>query len=191
MPRLRLRLLLALLALPLGAPALAAQAAPAPAAGRAAQPAATTIILVRHGEKAAVPGNDPPLSAAGEARSLALLETVRRAGVQVVVTTQLQRTRLTAAPTARELGLTREEVPAGGDVAAHARAVADHVLARHAGKTVLVVGHSNTLPSIIAALGAGPMPTIDERVYDDYFVVLRPAAGPARLVHARYGAARP
>lgn len=191
MPRLRLRLLLALLALPLGAPAVVAQGtAPAPASATVAQPATTTIILVRHGEKAAVPGNDPPLSAAGEARSLALLETVRRAGVQAVVTTQLQRTRLTAAPTTRELGLTREEVPAGGDVAAHARAVAEHVQSRHAGKTVLVVGHSNTLPAIITALGAGPMPEIDESVYDDYFVVIRPAAGPARLLHARYGAAR-
>lgn len=184
----RLRLLLALLALPFAAPAAVAQGtAPASAV---TQPATTTIILVRHGEKAAVPGNDPPLSAAGEARSLALLETVRRAGVQAVVTTQLQRTRLTAAPTARELGLTHEEVPAGGDVAAHARAVAEHVLSRHAGRTVLVVGHSNTLPAIITALGAGPMPEIDESVYDDYFVVLRPATGPARLVHARYGAAR-
>ena len=176
---------------PLGA--VHAQTAGAPAASApAAAPLATTpttVILVRHAEKAAVPGDDPPLSPAGEARSLALLDALRDAGVQAVVTTQLQRTRLTAAPLARELGLTAEVVPVAGDAGTHARQVAEYVLARHAGHTVLVVGHSNTIPAIVTALGAGPTDPIDDASYDDLYVVTRSAAGPVRRVHVRYGVA--
>jgi phosphohistidine phosphatase SixA len=176
---------------------LAAQVTAAPPArtGATTAPAAaahttpTTVILVRHAEKAAVPGDDPPLSAAGEARSLALLDALRDAGVQAVVTTQLQRTRLTAAPLARELGLTPEVVPVAGDAATHARQVAEHVLARHAGRTVLVVGHSNTIPAIVAALGGGAAEPIDDGTYDDLYVVTRAADGAARRLHVRYGSA--
>jgi phosphohistidine phosphatase SixA len=175
------------LAVPLAAQPPATPAAPTARASAATAP--TTVIVVRHAEKADVPGGDPPLSAAGEARSLALLDALRAAGVQAVVTTQLQRTRLTGAPLARELGIEPEVVPVSGDAAAHARQVAEHVLARHAGRTVLVVGHSNTVPAIVAALGAEPVGAIDESVYDDLFVVVRPAEGPARRLHVRYGSA--
>ena len=183
----------ALLLAPAAGPLAAQVAAPAPTAPAAA-PAAraqatTTIILVRHAEKAAIPSDDPPLSPAGEARSLALLDALREAGVQAVVTTQLQRTRLTAAPLARELGLTPEVVPVSGSAATHARQVADYVLARHAGQTVLVVGHSNTIPEIVAALGAGLADPIDDDTYDDLYVVTRPADGAARRLHVRYGSA--
>lgn len=188
-----------LLALALAAPGLTvsgaaahAQRAATDAAARPAETAGvTTVILVRHAEKADVPGNDPPLSAAGERRSLALVDALRDAGVQAVVTTQLQRTRRTAAPLARLLGLEPEVVAVAGDAATHARQVAEHVLSRHAGRTVLVVGHSNTVPAIVAALGAPAMEPIDERVYDDFVVVLKPAAGPAHRVHVRYGSAEP
>jgi phosphohistidine phosphatase SixA len=192
-PPLRALLLLSL-ALPC-VPAAAVAQRPAGAAAPAVAPATapatgvTTVIVVRHAEKADVPGGDPPLSAAGERRSLALLDALREAGVQAVVTTQLQRTRLTAAPLARALGLEAEVVPVAGDAATHARQVAEHVLARHAGRTVVVVGHSNTVPAIVAALGAPPVGAIDESVYDDLHVVQRPASGPARRIHVRYGSA--
>lgn len=187
---------LALAALLLAAAGCTSAPRPAPDSGAVAtsvaspadaRAAATTVIVVRHAEKAAVPGDDPPLSAAGEARARALREALRDARVQAVLVTQLQRTRLTAAPLTAALGLEPEVVPVRGDVAAHARAVAERVLSNHAGQTVLVVGHSNTVPAIVEALGGGAVDAIDERVYDDLFVVVRPADGAARLVHARYG----
>ena len=71
-------LLLASAAGPLAAQAVAT--APTAAAAPAARThAATTIILVRHAEKAAIPSDDPPLSPVGEARSLALLDALREA----------------------------------------------------------------------------------------------------------------
>src|SRR5688572_14937113 len=70
--------------------------------------AATTVLLVRHAEKAAQPADDPPLTAEGEARAQALVQVARDAGVTAIVTTQFQRTRLTGAPLAQALGITAE-----------------------------------------------------------------------------------
>ena len=180
-------LLLASVAVTLPAQPTVVRPARTSATPAAARSTPTTVILVRHAEKEAIPSDDPPLSPAGEARSLALLDALRDAGVQAVVTTQLQRTRLTAAPLARELGLTPEVVPVSGDAATHARQVADYVTSRHAGQVVLVVGHSNTIPLIVTALGTGAADPIDDGSYDDLYVVTRPSEGAAHRLHVRYG----
>jgi broad specificity phosphatase PhoE len=148
----------------------------------------TVVVLVRHAEKAAAGGQDPELTEAGTARAGALAAALAEAGVDAVVTTQLRRTRLTAQPLMRELGLSPEVVPAGGPD--HPKAVADAVR-RHAGKTVLVVGHSNTVPAIVTALGAPPMGELCDHEYSNLFVVvLRPGEAPT-LVQSRYGAPDP
>ncbi|HEV2734235.1 MAG TPA: phosphoglycerate mutase family protein [Longimicrobiaceae bacterium] len=148
----------------------------------------TVVVLVRHAEKAAAGGQDPELSAAGTARAGALAAALAQAGVDAVVTTQLRRTQLTARPLMQELGLRPEVVPAGGPD--HPRAVADAVR-RHAGRTVLVVGHSNTVPAIVTALGAPPMGELCDHEYSNLFImVLRPGRAPT-LVQSRYGAPDP
>ena len=154
---------------------------------QAQAPGATTVILVRHAEKAAAPRNDPPLTAAGEARAKALLEAVRDAGVTAIITTQYVRTRATAAPTAAALGITPEIVAATGS--SHVDDVAATILG-HEGQTVLVVGHSNTVPDIIHALGA-PAPQICDAEYDNLFIVVLAPPSPARLIRAKYGARSP
>jgi broad specificity phosphatase PhoE len=161
---------------------LRAQVAVAKDARRAT---ATTVLLVRHAEKAAEPAADPPLTPDGEARAQALVTVARDAGVTAIVTTQFQRTRLTAAPLAQALGITAEVVNARGTD--HPREVARLVLERHAGETVLVVGHSNTIPDIVAALGAPHPGVIADSTHDNLFIVTVPAEGKARLVRARYG----
>jgi len=155
-----------------------------------AQQGTTTVILVRHGEKADAPANDPALSEAGAARAKALLTIARDAGVTAVITTQFTRTRETARPAAEALGITPEVARAGGSAAQHAQDVARMVQA-HAGGVVLVVGHSNTLPAIVAALGAPQPPPICDSEYDDLYVVtLTPNAKP-HVIRARYGAPSP
>ena len=169
------RVLALLLAL---APATHAQGTPA---------ANTTVIIVRHAEKAAEPAADPPLMAAGTARADGLAELLKDAGVKAIISTEFQRTRLTVAPMGARLGLTTEILSARAPN--HARMVADSILAKHRGETVLVAGHSNTVPDIVAALGAPKPDAICDAGYDNLFIVTVPASGAASVVRLHFGAA--
>jgi broad specificity phosphatase PhoE len=154
-----------------------------------AQSPTTTVILVRHAERAALTTPDPPLTESGMARARELAVVLRDAGVQAIVTTQYARTRATAAPLATLLGVPLDVIP--DTDASHARTVARAILDRHAGHTVLVIGHAHTVPAIIGALGAPMPPPICETVFDQLFVVTVPPSGPAHLIRTRYGADSP
>ncbi|MGB5719798.1 MAG: histidine phosphatase family protein, partial [Woeseiaceae bacterium] len=73
--------------------------------------ATTTVIFVRHAEKAALPADDPALSEAGQrraaelARQLVDADVVPGVGVDVVYSTSYRRTVETAKPVADALGL--------------------------------------------------------------------------------------
>lgn len=175
-----------LLAAALGA-ALLVAAAPV---SQSAPVADTVVLVVRHAEKAG-PSGDVPLSDIGQARARALVPIGRAAGVSAVVTTQFQRTRQTGAPLAEAMGISAEVANVQGTVAEHAAGIAALVKERHAGKAVLVVGHSNTVPAIVHALGGPKLPDICDEIYDDLFTVIVAADGSARVVHARYGAPTP
>jgi broad specificity phosphatase PhoE len=158
------------------------------AAPASAQSRATVVILVRHGEKGTTPAADPPLTDAGIARARALAAALANTGVQAVITTELVRTRETARPLVEAKGVSPETVHSGPRDA-HATAVADAVRA-HAGQTVVVVGHSNTIPAIIAALGGPKLPDICDTQYSNmYVLVLRD--GKADLIVSSYGAPSP
>jgi broad specificity phosphatase PhoE len=149
--------------------------------------AAQTVILVRHAEKADEGGKDPTLSAAGERRAQALAEALQDAGVTAVVTTELKRTQQTAGPLATRRRLTPEVVATRSDATpAHAEAVAEAVR-RHKRGVVLVVGHSNTVPAIIGALGGPRLPQICDAEYGNLFVVTLDAPDGARLIRSKYG----
>jgi phosphohistidine phosphatase SixA len=160
------------------------------AVSRSAGSADTVVLVVRHAEKAG-PTGDVPLSEAGRARALALVPIGRAAGVSAIITTQFQRTRQTAAPLADALGITAEVANVQGTVPDHASAIAAMVKQRHAGQSVLVVGHSNTVPAIVHALGGSKRPDICDEIYDDLFTVIVAADGSARVVHGRYGTPTP
>lgn len=149
--------------------------------------ASTTIILVRHAEKAAEPAADPPLTTLGVARAQALAEFVRDAGIRAVVSTQLLRTRSTGAPTAAALAITPEVL----DARLTPAATKDSILARHRGQVVLLVGHSNTIPALVEAFGAPRPADICDAGYDNAFVVTVPASGPSTAVHLHFGAPAP
>lgn len=184
-----------------GAPAPATPATPAAAAtagtsagidvaamARARPAGSTLVVLVRHGEKAPAPAGDPSLSAEGSARAQALAALLADVPVTAVVVTPTRRTTETAAPAAQARGLTPEPVGFGGGVPEHVNAVASAVR-RNAGGIVLVVGHSNTIPAIVHALGGPVLPELCDPQYSQLFVVELPAAGGTpRLVRGTYGA---
>lgn len=130
------------------------------------------VILTRHAERAdgvatmtttsGAPA-DPQLSAAGDARAQKLATMLADANITAMFTTEFRRTKDTAAPLAAKLKLTPEVV-----AAAQTAAMIDRITA-HVNDTVFVVGHSNTVPAIIKALG-GPDVTIGDNEYDNLFI---------------------
>jgi broad specificity phosphatase PhoE len=143
-----------------------------------------TVIAVRHADIDLPHGSaDPELNAAGRIRADALAHVVERTGVSTVFTSEFARTKQTVAPSARELGLVPRLTPA-------ATMLARDALAGRFGEVLLIAGHSNTIPTMLAALGAPPVPVIGEREFDNLFVLTTHSAGDGRLVHLRYGAGR-
>lgn len=144
----------------------------------------TTVVIVRHAEKANTPKANPPLTDAGRARAELLAKMLRTAGVSAVYTSGFARTDQTAKPIADAVGvaLTRYD-------ARHSRALAELLKRASAGSVGLVVGHSNTIPDLLAALGVDRrrLPTIADDEYDNLFVVTL-FQGKASLVCLRYGA---
>lgn len=146
----------------------------------------TTIIVVRHAEKATDDGDDPPLTPAGEARAALLARMfgdVREPGhIDAIYISPMVRNRMTAAPVAARLGLTPVVAPAG-DAAGLAR----RVLREHGGGRVLVVGHSDTVPEIVASLtGAKNLPKIADDEYGTMYVVTVPRIGRADFLRLTY-----
>jgi phosphohistidine phosphatase SixA len=153
----------------------------------------TTVFLVRHAEKADVPGQDPPLSEAGKLRAEALARLLQSAGVKGIYTSQFQRTRQTGEPLAKRLGLTVSPVPLSVKPS-NPREVSDESIREltkkveaHAGEALLIVGHTNSVPDVIKALGGDVVPKMDESKFDDLFVVTVYAGGRAKVVRLRYG----
>jgi broad specificity phosphatase PhoE len=143
------------------------------------------VILVRHAEKALDQGEDPPLTETGEARARALQAALVHMQVGAIVTTQWRRTRATAAPLAKALNIEPMVIDtSSSDTNAHVRAVADSVRAQSP-KVVLVVGHSNTVPAIITALGGPEVAALGDNDYDNLYLLWR-TSGRVRFLHARY-----
>lgn len=154
----------------------------------AAAAAEQVIFVVRHAERAdtgagaaspSMMATDPPLSAAGTERATRLARMLASAGVKHIFTTELNRTRQTAAPLAEATQVTAVPI-SSRDGSALAQQV------RAATGNVLVVGHSNTVPELLQQLGVKTPVTIGDSEYDNLFVVVRPAAGEPTLIRLRY-----
>lgn len=148
----------------------------------------TVVILVRHAERGGDPSGDPPLTPEGQDRAQILAELLRDSKVGAVLHTPRVRTRDTARPVAAQFGLTPEVVPLSAG-ASHFEAMAEAVR-KHAGKTVVVVGHSNTVMGYIAALGGPRREDLCDHEYNGIYTLII-AHGEVRLVEGRYGAPNP
>src|SRR5437870_2796901 len=104
------------------------------------------VVIVRHAEKAANGGRDPDLSSAGRSRADELARILKDSGITAIFTSEFKRTQETAAPTATSIGVTATVIPAKDTAALVAKL---HQLNGNA----LVVGHGDTIPNIIKALG--------------------------------------
>lgn len=126
----------------------------------------TTIFLVRHAEKATDHATDPELTAAGKERAERLAHMLVPARVDAVYSTPYRRTKQTAWPLAEDLQVPIQEYDPRD--AGFAR----KLLQEEVGKTVLVVGHSNSIPLLVNTLiGEERFTQLDESEYDKLFIV--------------------
>lgn len=133
----------------------------------------TTVFVMRHAEKATLPPDDPLLSPVGEARAMALAEHFGRApkglGIDTIYVSQYRRSQETVRPLANRLGIPVIVVPAE-----EPETVARRALDENRGGRVLIVGHSDTVPSIVEELSGDDVPKMPETDYGIVYVVAVP-----------------
>jgi phosphohistidine phosphatase SixA len=110
-----------------------------------------TIYVSRHMRKG--DGDDPSLSAQGASDAARLAELLKGRGIATIFVTPTRRSRETAEPLAKATGVPIETYDPRDNAALAKRAAAIP-------GSILIVGHSNTVPGIVAAVGGtapGPM----------------------------------
>jgi broad specificity phosphatase PhoE len=123
-----------------------------------------TIFIVRHAEKADA-SKDPDLSEAGRGRAEALAKVLRDANIAAIYATEFKRTQETAAPLAKALGIRITTVPAKDSATLIAKL-------RSSNGNALVVGHGDTIPDLIKALGISEAINIWQNDYDNLFEIV-------------------
>ena len=122
------------------------------------------VVIVRHAEKATNGGTDPDLSSVGRARADALARILKDSGITAIFTSEFKRTQETAAPTATSARVAPTVVAAKDTAALVAKL---HQLNGNA----LVVGHGDTIPNVIKALGINVPINIPEEDYSELLIV--------------------
>ena len=130
-----------------------------------ASPAAAQVYVTRHADTPAGE-RDPALTAVGAARAAALAGWFRGKRLRAIYTIDFKRTRATAAP----IATTRRLTPVVYDPADTPALVATLRAQR---QPVLVVGHSNTVPEIVAQLGGTRPDAIPHERFGDIWTVNR------------------
>jgi broad specificity phosphatase PhoE len=148
-----------------------------------------TVIVVRHAEKQTAENTgtdfdakDPLLTQQGSARAAALAGLLKSYPVVAVYATPFKRTQATAAPTATAFGVAIQSYEATESAAAFA----ERLRAKHQTGAVLVVGHSNTVPAIVAALCSCTAPVLTDSDYGDRFEITIDSSGAAEFKQAEF-----
>lgn len=151
-----------------------------PAVGNTQQ----ALLLVRHAELIGQPMAQPkdvPLSDGGLARAEKLAELLKDTGIGAIYVTEFLRTQKTAEPLARALKLDITVVPKGGP-----QSLIDRVRSQHPANIVLIVGHSDTLPGMLKALGHPVDIKIAPQDFSNLFVVVPKGDTPPSFLRLRF-----
>ena len=141
-----------------------------------------TIYLVRHSEKDLLSNDhsDPPLSKCGEQRSESLSVFLREVNLDVIYSTDYNRTRKTALPTALSKGLIIKKYNSQ-----HLEEFSKSLINNK--QDVLVVGHSNTTAVLAGLLVGKELEAFDLDIYDRiYQVVISKNASQINLLHSTF-----
>jgi len=146
------------------------------------------VFVVRHAEKASDANEvSVPLSAAGTARAQKLAAMLKDAGITAIYSTDTVRTKTTGEPLAAA-----QKIPirtydfATVDGKPNLSPLAEKLRREHSQDVVLVVGHSNTIAPLLAALGCRESVSIAGDEYDNLFVVVPQGSGTPLLLRLRF-----
>lgn len=142
------------------------------------------VVLVRHAELQGAAMAEPkhlPLSEAGEARAKRLATMLKDSDIGAIYVTDFVRTNKTGEPLARELKKELTALPKGDP-----QQLVDRLRKNHGGQTVLLVGHSDTIPGLIKAFGLPVEIQIAPEDYSNIFVVIPKPQAPPTLLRMRY-----
>ncbi len=147
----------------------------------------TTIVLIRHAEKQLGAIDDAPLTPQGELRAARLAQMFGDANtfgrVQRIYVSDTRRSQQTAAGLAQRLSLK----PVVVDAKSSTNELASRVLRENRGGLAIIVGHSNTVPQLVAALSdANDVPAIEDQEFDTMYVVTVPTIGKASVLRMKY-----
>ena len=139
------------------------------------------FYFVRHAEKDTV-GKDPALLPAGTARAENLATILKDLPLRRIYSTNYQRTRLTAAPTAAAMHLkTWTYTPSGQNQ------LLDELIQQTQNGHYLMVGHSNTVPQMLNHLaGKTVYNTIAEKTYDNLYLASIYQNGRVDILELKY-----
>ncbi|HKT51147.1 MAG TPA: phosphoglycerate mutase family protein [Candidatus Angelobacter sp.] len=146
-----------------------------------AQQETRMVYLVRHAEAAST-APDAALTPAGQKRAECLAKTFKDAGIKQIFVTDAKRTQETAAPLAKELKITPTIIPAKDPN----KLIQSLLYSSAGGGNILVVGHSNTLPFVLARIKAGTVAPIGEDEFDRLFVTTVIESGVTQASTLRY-----
>ena len=127
----------------------------------------STIILIRHAEKAEAHSKDPSLSEKGKERAEALVQLFKEMPIDSFYATPYKRTMETITPIAKVNG---KEIltynPSDKNNIAE-------MMQSGKGKKIMIAGHSNTIPPMVNALiGKNEFTTMDENEYGKIWIVV-------------------
>tara|TARA_R110002012_G_scaffold234686_1_gene408277 strand:+ start:459 stop:1007 length:549 start_codon:yes stop_codon:yes gene_type:complete len=126
-----------------------------------------TYYFIRHADKVRGPnaGENPALNETGKARADFWAEQFKDIDFDAVYSTDFTRTRNTALPTAKKNNLSVQ-------IYEPSTTFYSNFKNENSGKTVLIVGHSNTTPAFVnAILGTQKYSEINDAIYGNLYIV--------------------
>ena len=150
--------------------------------------ATTTIIVTRYADTLVGDETDPGLSALGQVRSQELARVLGDvdvvAGIDVIYVVDKKRAWKTSEPLARKNNAPVRTMENPADV----EAVVAGILREHKGKIILLVTEPELMQPVIAEMqGSKKLPPIEQREFDNLYIVTIPWFGKVKTLRLKFG----
>lgn len=143
---------------------------------------ATTFILVRHAEKADDGTRNPPLNEMGQERASNLADMLSNQEITALFSTPFKRTQETLQSIASSKNLVIQDYDP-----ASKKEWLETIINKHAGGTIVISGHSNTIPLLAnELLGREVFQQFDESDYGNFIIIVTSQVGNGKLVRLKF-----